>query len=59
MIRRLLAEADALGAGIITWRHDEGTWYCFASSAPVPHVARGVSGRHALSKLVSFIREHA
>lgn len=58
MIRGLLAEADALGAGMITWRHDAEHWYCFASSAPIPHVARAGNGAAALAKLVSFMRGH-
>lgn len=56
MIRRMLAEADAMGAGVITWRPDGSYWYCFASSAPLPHVARGVTGKDALGELLRFLR---
>lgn len=56
----LLGEADALGAGLITWRQEgEHGWFCFASAAPIPHVARGVTGVHALNELVSFLRRTA
>lgn len=55
-LRALLASADALGAGLITWRHDGDHWYCFASAAPVPHVARGGTGVAALGELVAFLR---
>jgi hypothetical protein len=55
-LRRMLAEADAMGAGIISWRPDGGFWYCFASAAPVPHVARGATGKEALAELVRFLR---
>ncbi len=56
MLRSLLAEADAPGAGLITWRCDSDHWYCFASSVAVPHVARGGTGVIALSRLVAFMR---
>lgn len=59
MLHKLLAEADQLDAGLITWRPDGGHWYCFASKAPVPHVARGATGVLALGELVAFLRRIA
>lgn len=59
-LRALLASADALGAGMITWRNDgEHGWFCFASAAPVPHVARGATGVAALGELVHFLQRTA
>lgn len=43
-------------AGLITWRRDGDHWYCFASGAGVPHVARGTTGIAALAELVAFLR---
>ncbi len=58
-LRRLLKKADGLNAGMITWRHDDGLWYCFASGAVVPHVARGTTGAAALLDLVTFLAARA
>lgn len=52
----LLAEADALGLGLISWRPRAQGWACFASRAPVPCVAEGRTARDALAELVRFVR---
>lgn len=51
-----LAEADRLGAGLITWKRRGGQWVCFASNLPVPHVASGHTPYEALRELVRFMR---
>lgn len=57
-IARLGVEADELGAGLITFRRDEDDhgWFCFASEARVPHVARGRTGKEAFAELLRFLR---
>jgi hypothetical protein len=55
-LAQLLAEADAMGLGLISWRPVADGWRCFAANVGVPCVAVGTTGVEALAELCRFAR---
>jgi len=55
-LAQLLAEADAMGLGLISWRPAADDCRCFAANTGTPCVAVGATGVEALAELVRFAR---